>query len=173
MCFSATASFAAAALLLGIGTLTLKSALAAHRQADLPFAAIPMLFALQQLIEGVIWLTFSHQSLVGAYLMYVLVAFPIGSRLAAHGSARRIRFTALLRGRDDDAVPVVDRSGLSPLWRAQARSPSIKGQRHVGTSFTGGLNAAPALPKQRFGPSPDGSGLCAGRRSHATVLTHE
>ena len=80
MCFSATASFAAAALLLGIGTLTLKSALAAHRQADLPFAAIPMLFALQQLIKGVIWLTFSHQSLVGAYLMYVLVAFPIGSR---------------------------------------------------------------------------------------------
>lgn len=56
MCFSATASFSAGALLLGIGTLTLKSA---SRPRELVFAAIPLLFALQQLIEGVIWLTFS------------------------------------------------------------------------------------------------------------------
>ena len=76
MCFSATASFSAGALLLGIGTLTLKSALAAHRRADLPFAAIPMLFALQQLIEGVIWLTFSHQSpLLNAVLTHVYSFF--------------------------------------------------------------------------------------------------
>ena len=61
MCFSATASFSAAAVLLGIGTLTLRSALAsrhAYRRRELPFAAIPLLFAIQQLIEGVIWLTF-------------------------------------------------------------------------------------------------------------------
>ena len=43
-------------MLLGIGTLALRST--RHRR-ELPFAAIPLLFAIQQLIEGVIWLTFS------------------------------------------------------------------------------------------------------------------
>ena len=61
MCFSATASFSASALLLGIGTLTLRSALATRQRHALPFAAIPMLFAMQQLIEGVIWLTFAEE----------------------------------------------------------------------------------------------------------------
>ena len=128
MCFSATASFSAGALLLGIGTLTLRSAMAAQQRRELPFAAIPLLFALQQLIEGVIWLTFSDEApllnsvmthvysffshvlwpiyvpvavllmepagwrrralfgfvaagtVVGAYLLYVLVAFPVVSQ---------------------------------------------------------------------------------------------
>ena len=55
MCFSATASLSAGTLLLGIGTLTLKSA---RHPRELPFAAIPILVAIQQLTEGVIWLTF-------------------------------------------------------------------------------------------------------------------
>ena len=59
MCFSATASFTAGTVLLGIGTLTL---MAAKRPRELPFAAIPLLFAIQQLIEGVIWLTFSYEA---------------------------------------------------------------------------------------------------------------
>lgn len=59
MCFSATASFTASAFLLGLGTLTLRSA---RRPRELPFAAIPLLFAIQQLGEGVIWLTFSHEA---------------------------------------------------------------------------------------------------------------
>jgi hypothetical protein len=131
MCFSATASFSAGAFLLGVGTLTLRSALASRpsrQRRDLPFAAIPLLFAIQQLIEGVIWLTFrfdapllnsvmthvysffSHVlwpvyvpmavllmepagwrrrgliafvaagAAVGAYLLVVLLAFPIVSR---------------------------------------------------------------------------------------------
>ena len=128
MCFSATASFSAGALLLGIGTLTLRSALAVNQLRALPFAAIPSLFAFQQLIEGVIWLTFGDEATlmnsvmthvysffshvlwpvyvpvavllmqpagwrrralitfvaagaaVGAYLLYVLVVFPIVSR---------------------------------------------------------------------------------------------
>jgi hypothetical protein len=59
MCFSATASFSAGGLLLGLGVLTLKSA---RRPRELPFAAIPLLFALQQLSEGVIWLTFRYEA---------------------------------------------------------------------------------------------------------------
>ena len=125
MCFSAAASFSAGALLLGVGTLTLKSA---RRSCELPFAAIPLLFAVQQLTEGVIWLTFSYEApqlnavmthvysffshvlwpvyvpaaallieppgrrrramlvfvaagiAVGAYLLYILVAYPVVSR---------------------------------------------------------------------------------------------
>lgn len=125
MCFSATASFTAGSVLLGIGTLSLKSA---SIPRELLFAAIPLLFAIQQLTEGVIWLTFSYEApqvnavmthvysffshvlwpvyiplavlmieppgsrrrtlllfaiagiAVGAYLLYVMVAYPIVSR---------------------------------------------------------------------------------------------
>ena len=125
MCFSATASFSAGALLLGVGTLTLRSA---SRTREIPFAAIPLLFAIQQLSEGVIWLTFRYEApqlnavmthvysffshvlwpayvpvavllmepswprrrallafvaagvAVGAYLLYILAAFPVVSR---------------------------------------------------------------------------------------------
>lgn len=125
MCFSATASFSAGTILLGLGALTLKSA---RSPRELPFAAIPLLFAIQQLSEGVIWLTFRYEApqlnivmthvysffshvlwpvyipvavllielpgwrrqallvfvatgvLVGAYLLYVLAAFPVFSR---------------------------------------------------------------------------------------------
>ena len=128
MCFSATASFSAGVLLLGVGTLTLRSALVTRQRRALPFAAIPMLFAVQQLIEGVIWLTFTEDgtqlnavmthvysffshvlwpvyvpvavlliepagrrrrglaafvaagAAVSAYLLYVLVAYPVVSR---------------------------------------------------------------------------------------------
>ena len=76
MCFSATASFSAGALLFGVGTLTLRSALAAHQRRALPFAAIPLLFAVQQVIEGVIWLTFGYQAaLLNSVLTHVYSFF--------------------------------------------------------------------------------------------------
>jgi hypothetical protein len=53
MCFSATASFSASAVLAGLGTLTLRRV---HRPQDRALAAIPALFAVQQAIEGVVWL---------------------------------------------------------------------------------------------------------------------
>jgi len=56
MCFSATASFTAGAALLCIGTLTLRRV---NRQAEIPYASIPALFGLQQLVEGGLWLTFN------------------------------------------------------------------------------------------------------------------
>ncbi len=73
MCFSATASFSAGAFLLGLGTLTLT---AARRPRELPFAAIPLLFAIQQLSEGVIWLTFSYEAtLLNAVMTHVYSFF--------------------------------------------------------------------------------------------------
>ena len=73
MCFSATASFTAGVLLLGIGTLTMK---AARRPRELPFAAIPLLFAIQQMSEGVIWLTFRYEApLLNAVMTHVYSFF--------------------------------------------------------------------------------------------------
>ena len=73
MCFSATASFSAGAVLLGFGALTLK---AARRPRELPFAAIPLLFAIQQLSEGVVWLTFRYEApLLNAVMTHVYSFF--------------------------------------------------------------------------------------------------
>lgn len=54
MCFSATASFGAAGLLTVLGALSIKKA---HPSAMRLFAATPLIFALQQACEGIIWLT--------------------------------------------------------------------------------------------------------------------
>ena len=55
MCFSATASFTAGAVLtvLGVGTLR-----ATRQKREIPLATIPLLFGLQQIVEGVLWLSF-------------------------------------------------------------------------------------------------------------------
>jgi Family of unknown function (DUF6629) len=55
MCFSATASFAAGTALTVTGVVTLKMA---RDRSETPFAAIPLLFGVQQLTEGLIWLNF-------------------------------------------------------------------------------------------------------------------
>lgn len=73
MCFSATASFSAGAFLLGLGVMTLRSTCSARER---PFAAIPLLFALQQLTEGVIWLTFRYDApLVNTVMTHVYSFF--------------------------------------------------------------------------------------------------
>ena len=59
MCFSASASFVAGTSLLAVGVVTVRKA---QHKEELPFAAIPLLFGVQQLIEGVIWLTFRFDS---------------------------------------------------------------------------------------------------------------
>lgn len=73
MCFSASASFAAGTFLLGLGTLTWR---AARRPSERPFAAIPLLFATQQFIEGVIWMTFSHEAAgLNTFMTYAYSVF--------------------------------------------------------------------------------------------------
>jgi hypothetical protein len=59
MCFSAGASFTASAFLAacGVGALLL-----AKGPAQRPIAAVPLLFALQQGIEGLVWLSFEWGS---------------------------------------------------------------------------------------------------------------
>jgi len=59
MCFSATASFTAGAGLLLVGGVTTRLV---KRHSELPYAAIPILFGIQQIIEGTLWLTFPDKA---------------------------------------------------------------------------------------------------------------
>ena len=106
MCFSATASFSAGIVLLGIGTLTLK---AARQPRELAFAAIPMLFAIQQLSEGVIWLTFRYEApllstvMTHAYSFFSHVLWPAYIPLAVlliepSGLRRRLLLASVAGG---------------------------------------------------------------------------
>jgi hypothetical protein len=59
MCFSASASFIAGATLSAVGLATLRMT---KRKAEIPFAMIPLLFGVQQITEGMIWLSFRNES---------------------------------------------------------------------------------------------------------------
>ncbi len=80
MCFSATASFTAGAALLGVGVHTLRQTTSA---AERPYASIPVLFGVQQLIEGSLWLTFLEQAphlnsiLTHIYSLFSHVLWPV------------------------------------------------------------------------------------------------
>lgn len=80
MCFSATASFSAGIVLLGAGVLAVR---AARSPSELPLAAVPLLFSIQQLIEGVVWLTFRHEApllntaMTHAYSFFSHVLWPV------------------------------------------------------------------------------------------------
>ncbi len=86
MCFSASASFVAAGALLPAGAYTMRRA---RTPSELPYAAIPVLFGLQQLIEGVIWLTFGWDGTAlnaagtFAYSLFSHVLWPLYVPLAA------------------------------------------------------------------------------------------
>jgi hypothetical protein len=86
MCFSASASFMAAALSGGAGAVCL-----AHVQGrgELALAALPLFFALQQTIEGFLWLSLEHGGpaetnarLTEGFLMLALVFWPVYAPLA-------------------------------------------------------------------------------------------
>ena len=60
MCFSAQASFGAAAILTIIGIVALKKTFSKKRYEAIPFASVPMLFAMQQFVEGIVWIAATH-----------------------------------------------------------------------------------------------------------------
>lgn len=61
MCFSATASFGAATALAGIGVVSVRKA---GTPSNVPFALVPVLFALQQVSEGILWISLSYDDLM-------------------------------------------------------------------------------------------------------------
>ena len=81
MCFSAAGSFALGGVLAGVGIASVaKSATPRHHA----FAAIPLIFAAQQVCEGVVWLTvdmpsrasINHLAVI-AFLGFALVVWPV------------------------------------------------------------------------------------------------
>ena len=73
MCFSATASFTAGTALVVLGTLAVRQV---RRRFELPFALIPALFGIQQLIEGALWMTFSKPNAeLNHWLTYIYSFF--------------------------------------------------------------------------------------------------
>jgi hypothetical protein len=90
MCFSATASFSAAAVIGGIGIATLRAAAAVPDRRILALAAFPLLFALQQVVEGLLWLDLARPEpgalrgvLIHAFQGYAEVFWPTFAPLAA------------------------------------------------------------------------------------------
>ena len=73
MCFSATASFTAGVILTVTGVYTLRQV---KSKSILPFASIPLLFGIQQIIEGIVWMSFNEPVLHGiATYLFVLFAY--------------------------------------------------------------------------------------------------
>ena len=80
MCFSAEASFAGSAVISAIGVATLTRT---RKRVEIPFAAIPILFGIQQCAEGVLWITLGsgdYESLESAatyiFLVTALIIWP-------------------------------------------------------------------------------------------------
>lgn len=57
MCFSASASFGAGVVLTGVGMAAMRKV---PSNACLPFASIPLIFGVQQITEGFLWLALSN-----------------------------------------------------------------------------------------------------------------
>jgi hypothetical protein len=81
MCFSATASFAAGIALTVIGIATLKKTKTPNQLA---FAGIPLIFAIQQFSEGILWLALTHpeyrfmkEEATYTFLFFAQVVWPI------------------------------------------------------------------------------------------------
>jgi hypothetical protein len=80
MCFSANASFIASGILTLLGTAATVKARGTPLRL---FAATPLIFAMQQATEGVVWLTihdpssFLHQLAVFMVLFFALVLWPV------------------------------------------------------------------------------------------------
>ncbi len=80
MCFSAGASFGASAVLAVTGVLTLRKV---ENKSQYLFAAIPIIFAVQQFTEGFVWLSISnpdfaflHNLTVHLFLIFAQVLWP-------------------------------------------------------------------------------------------------
>jgi len=81
MCFSATASFGASAILFGIGSLSMKNS---ENGPQKFLASIPLLLSIQQIFEGILWLSISNPAYLEwvkpstyGFLLFAQVIWPI------------------------------------------------------------------------------------------------
>src|SRR5689334_18279270 len=102
MCFSAVASFGASAVLGTIGVITVRKTTSPNQKL---FAAIPIFFSLQQLSEGLVWLTFMHPNwepyrllFSHIFLVFALLVWPVWVPLSVWLLEVNNRFRKLLLG---------------------------------------------------------------------------
>lgn len=107
MCFSAGASFSAAGVLSVIGLLTVKKV---HDKRLYPLSLIPLIFAIQQFTEGIVWLALgnciSTAFILPASSMFIVFAFVLWPPYISiatlayekHLMRRRLLFITLLVG---------------------------------------------------------------------------
>ncbi len=81
MCFSATASFGASAVL---GTIGIIAVAKAKTNPQRQFATIPLIFAVQQLTEGLLWLSLKDTAMASwqplltyIYLVFAMAVWPL------------------------------------------------------------------------------------------------
>lgn len=60
MCFSAEANFIVGGSLIIVGAAIIKKV---RNDKDLPVALIPLIFAAQQITEGLLWISLTHEDL--------------------------------------------------------------------------------------------------------------
>lgn len=130
MCFSATASFAVAAATAVTGLTVLRHV---KQVRELPLAFVPLLFAVQQVVEGVLWLRLSGvlgagdvAALSFAFLFFAKVVWPTYTPLAVwliEPDRRRRRLFAAL-----GAVGAVLSLGLLIDLLATPPSATISGR---------------------------------------------
>ena len=80
MCFSAEVSFTASAVLAVSGVVAIKKT---SSKEQIFFACIPFIFAMQQLAEGILWLSFTHaefenyrMSAAAVFLVFAQIIWP-------------------------------------------------------------------------------------------------
>lgn len=107
MCFSANASFTAGIVISTIGVVTLKKVQA---PSQIVFASIPLIFGIQQLSEGVLWLSIpdpahamAQQVATYTFLFFARVVWPLWVPLAIfllenEGKRRKMEMVLLLMG---------------------------------------------------------------------------
>lgn len=107
MCFSANASFAAGIAISAVGVITLKKVQA---PSQIVFASIPLIFGIQQLAEGVLWLSIpdptqalAQEVATYTFLFFARVVWPLWVPLAIfllenEGKRRRMEKVLLLMG---------------------------------------------------------------------------
>jgi hypothetical protein len=101
MCFSATASFCASGLLLTTGLLGYRQIIS---RQQIPFATIPLLFAVQQFFEGFVWLSFTDVHFVtwrsassSWFLFFAQVLWPIWVSMSIYLVEREERRKKILK----------------------------------------------------------------------------
>ena len=107
MCFSANASFVAGVAISTIGVVTLKKVQA---PSQIVFASIPLIFGIQQISEGVLWLTILDPTYAGlqqfatyTFLVFARVVWPLWVPLAIfllefEGKRRKMEKILMLMG---------------------------------------------------------------------------